>query len=762
MFKTIQLSFSAVCFVILLAGPTHAQVTATGKVLDAETKEPLVGASVFIKNTTTGTSTNKDGEFSLSLPQKTGLITVSYVGYNSVDLQPSTDMVVYLTPSVSLEQIIIKVVRADEAEPIAKSTIQRAKLEEVYRGEHPVFFLEELTPSIFSFSESGTKLANYGSMRLRGIGQERINFTLNGIPLNDMIDHGVFFSNFSDIGNSFESVQVQRGVGTSSNGAASYAGSINFESVNLEKRKQGGEIGLSAGSFHTYRLNANLSTGMIDNKWSFFGNYSKIYSDGYRYNTSTNAHSFFFSGGYFGEKDLIKLNVFDARSKNGLGYSAVAKSDLDTDPRTNYLNENDKDDFGQRLVQLQHTRRFDENQSLTTSAYYGGASGDFLFTYADSDTTFAQINFPLRNDHYGLITTYFYEAEDWNASIGAHAYIFDRTNEESNTPNFANPYYLETSSKKELSWFAKTEYSFDKLTVFSEAQVRIAALSIQPDYGFIGIAPEGDIEKNWTFINPKIGVNYKFDNQWSGYASIGRTGREPTKIDIFGGFNLGAANYAQARANTFDPEYVNDYEAGLNYQSQKATIGVNLFYMDFQDEIAPIGEVLDFGVQKRDNISDSYRAGIELDWNTLPTNKLAYQGTLTYMKSEINSFTDADGNTFQNKTPILSPQWIINNTVKVFPTDELTFSVSGNYVSESFLELSNDPSLVLPSYFVMDAAVNYETARFRFRLELNNIVDNTYYSSGTPVDVDFDGTIDEPGYFINAERNVMGTLTVKF
>lgn len=757
MFKITKASLLLAILFTISANSSFAQ-TISGKVFDAQTKEPLAGASVFVKNTTTGTSTNEDGEFTLLLTQKTGLISVSFVGYKTKEVQPDTqnEMTVYLEPSASLEELIIQGVRAEPNAPVAQTTIEKAELEESYKGQHPVFFLDELTPSIVSSSESGSNLANYGSMRLRGISQERINFTLNGVPLNDMIDHGLFFSNFSDIGNSFESVQVQRGVGTSSNGTASYAGSINFESINLEDREQGGELGLGAGAFETYRLNGNISSGMIDSTWSFFGNYSRIFSDGYRNNTSTNSYSFFFSGGYFGEKNLVKLNVFDARAKNGLGYLAVASSDLEANPRTNYLNENDKDDFGQRFVQLQHTHLFNENWKSTSSLYYGGASGDFLYTYPSGGGSLEQINYPLQNNHYGLIGNIFYEDQKWNVSTGIHLYQFDRTNEESITPDFENPYYFETSDKKEVSWFSKAERAIGNLSLFGEVQFRFTKLSIQPDYDSIGIAPEGDIEKDWTFINPKIGINYALNENLSTYASFGRTGREPAKIDIFsGGFSLSATNYAEARADGFKSEYVNDYEAGLRFNNQKASIGINLFYMDFENEIAPIGEVLDFGVQKRENIPNSYRTGVELDWNVLPAEMFAYQGTLTYMSSEIDSLEDENGDILENKMPILSPEWIINNTIKVFATNELTFSVSGNYVSESFLELSNDPSLTLPSYFVMDAAINYENSRFRFRLELNNLTDKEYYSNGAPV-----GT--EPGYFVNAPRNVFGSIAVKF
>ncbi len=765
MFNFLRKSLMVAIQITMFSTFAIAQVQISGKVLDAETNEPLAGASVFVDGSTIGTSTNQNGEFTLELPQKTGLITISFVGYQTKEVNPDVqnEMIIYLTPSLSMEELIIKGVRAEPNDPVAQSTIQKAELEKTYKGEHPVFFLEELTPSVVSSSESGTNLSNYGSMRLRGISQERINFTLNGVPLNDMIDHGVFFSNFSDIANSFESVQVQRGVGTSSNGAASYAGSVNFESVNLEGREQGAEIGLGVGSFGTYRMNGNISSGMINDRWAFFGNYSRIYSDGYRYNTSANSSSFFFSAGYFGDKNLFKVNIFDAGSKNGLGYSPVLLSDLEADPRTNYLNENDKDDFGQRFVQLQHTHLFNENWKSTSSLYYGGASGDFLFTYEDGGLQ--QINFPLRNDHYGLITNIFYESENLDVSSGIHVYQFDRTNEESFAPDFENPYYFETSDKKEISWFSKSERSFGDFSVFSELQIRYLKLSIQPDYNFIGIAPEGDIEKDWTFVNPKIGFSYEINENLNAYASYGRAGREPTKIDIFGGFNLNSGNYAQARANTFDPEYVNDYEAGIRFNSQSASVGANLFFMDFKDEIAPIGELLPFGVQKRDNIPNSYRTGIELDWNLLPTEFeiVGFQGTLTYMKSEIEEFEDQTDNTvYRNKTPILSPEWIINGRTNFFITEEFTISIIEKYVSESFLELTNDPSLTTPSYFKTDISVRYETNRFQIRLEFNNVFDKEYYTNGAPVDVDFDGTVDGPGYQVNAPRNVFGSVVVKF
>lgn len=761
MFSNTLKHLSALFLLLIISSGYLTAQTITGTVRNAETKEPLSGANVYFAGTNQGTTTGADGNFRLEVPADVDMLTISYVGFNPQNVPVEDGLTVYLEPTISMEEIIIQGVRADADDPIAQSTVTAAQLEQEYNGEQPVFYLEKLTPAIFSYSESGTRLANYGSMRLRGMAQERINMTLNGVPLNDMIDHGVFFSNFTDISNSFESVQVQRGVGTSSNGVASYAGSINFESVNIENREQGGQLELGAGSFNSYRLNTSLSSGMINNKWSFYGSYSKILSDGYRYDTGTDAHSFFFSGGYFGEKDLVKINAFNARSRNGLGYMAVAESDLEQDPRTNYLNENDKDDFGQQLVQIQHTHIFSKEFKTTSSLYYGGSGGDYLYTYSGSNSL-QQINYPLYNDHYGLMVNGFYNSGNWEVSSGIHGYIFNRVNEESFAPDFENPYYYETSDKQEFSWFGKVKWSQGDLHVFADLQIRTAKLAIQPDYDYIGIQPEGDVVKDWTFVNPKLGLSYSLSDNVMAYASAGRMGREPTRIDILGGFSLGSANYEQARADNFDPEYVNDYEGGLKLNYQNLALKANYFYMDFTDEIAPIGEVISFGVQKRRNIPQSYRAGLELDWNYLPLDFLALRGNLTYMQSEIQSLTTGAGNTFEDKAPILSPEWIINNDIRVFPFNNLTVNVSGKYVSESFLEFTNTPIMTLPSYFVMDAAVTYEVDPVTFKLEVNNLGDEVYYSNGAPVDVDSDGTNEEPGYFVNAGRNFFLTVTCSF
>ena len=691
----------------------------------------------------------------------------------TIPAQPKPDT---LTTNLELEALIIQAVRASEEDAVTQSTLSPTVLNRAYQGQQPVFLLERLSPSVLTYSESGTQMANYGGMRLRGISQERINMTLNGIPLNDMIDQGVFFSNFTDLGANFESVQIQRGVGTAPNGLASYAGSVNFESFRLKDRKQGGELNLGVGSFNTYRLHGNVSTGLVDNRWSMYGSYSSLSSDGYKDNTSTSAYSFFLSGAYFGEKHLFKFNAFDANSKNGLGYLATALSDLETNPRINYLNPNDTDDFGQRLFQLQHSVNLTAETSLQSSLYYGSAGGDYFYSYDDGSGGLAQINYPLYNDQYGLMTTFYYETDDWKLSSGLHAYRFDRINEESVTPNFTEPYYQESSTKQELSWFGSATWQLEQLRLQADLQLRSTSLKVNPDYSFMGMPSEGDLSYDWNFFNPRLGVHWEHTTSLSSYVSMGRMGREPTKIDIFGGFSLTADNFESAANTQFGPEYVNNIESGIRWNRSQISLSGNLFYMDFVDEIAPIGEVLAFGVQKRENIASSSRYGLEVEWLAIlkpmasgfeggderkgSTRRkkgmvLSWEGNLTWMKGNITSFSTPDGTTYTDRSPIFSPEWMVNQALMLDVSTHWSLRVEGRYVSESFMELTNNPAFTVPAYRVMNAQLMWKGSRMDIRFDAYNLLDVPYYSLGNPVDIDFDGTNDEPGYLVNAGQSFL-------
>ena len=738
-----------------------------GQVIDLETNEGLYGVNVFLLEKNVGVVTDEEGYYELQRPNLGSKIRFSYVGYEVVEIiyQGQDTLDVALKPSINLEEIVIKSIRAGEYAPIARVIVDREKIEKIHVGQDALFMLESTTPSLITYSEAGTSFSNYGQFRLRGIDQSRVNITLNGVPLNDMIDQGVFFSNFTDFSNSIQSVQVQRGVGTSTNGTASFAGSINFESVSLLDDQPSGELELVGGLFNTYRGSVGVKTGLLKNKTAFYTRFSTFKTDGYRYHTGTNAYSFYGSGGYFGKKDLIKITGFVGRSKNGLAYSPVAISDIKVDPRINYINENDIDNFGQGFLQVQHTHIFNEYATMASSIYYGGAGGDFPWGYIDDSGSLVQINYPLINDHVGIMSNINTTSknERLNISAGVHAYTFRRTNLESIIPDNKNPYYEEHSQKDEFSLFGKAEYLIGKTRFFADIQLRTLRLVIHPDKALL---PDEDvITKKWSFVNPRIGINYALNETKQLYASFGSTGREPTKIDIFGGFNLNPSNLESVKRDDVKPEFVSDIEAGMFFRYPSFKGQLNVYYMLFRDEIAPIGAYVPEGfLQLRKNMPHSYRRGIEFDFIWELVNNLSFSGNFTFMDSEIEEYNpDEDPNTYKNVLPALSPEFITKGELNYQVFSWLGFSFSGRYVSESFQEPTNKQLFKMPAFFVSDLGASFGFGQgHSFDFFLNNIFDQQYFTYGAPVDLDWDGIFDEPGYFVQPPRNFYARLVLKF
>ncbi len=674
-----------------------------------------------------------------------------------------------------LEEVTISAVRAAKNAPVAQVTVNRKEIEKQFFGQDGAFLLEKLSPSLVSYSESGTGLSNYGQMRLRGMDQTRINITLNGVPLNDMIDQGVFFSNFIDFGNSIESVQIQRGVGTSSNGVSSYAGSINFESISLANAKPSAEVQFTGGSFNTVRASAEVSTGLQENRTAFYARMSRIQSDGYRYNTSTAANSLFFSGAYFGQKHAFKFTGFAGQSQNGLGYTPVPLALIEQDPRTNLVSENDIDNFGQYLFQLQHTYRIGAKSSLVSTVYYGGAGGDFPFGYAtDSLGGFEQINYPLYNTHTGLMSNYNTKggaAGDF--TFGLHAYTFSRRNLEYIIPNRNAPYYEDESTKDEIAFFAKWEKAYsigssgsENLKIYADVQLRQLALNLGADQNFLGETPAIPI-RNYTFINPKLGISYQVNTKWQFYASFGRSGREPTRFDVLGATAVNASNIALARdVNSIQAEYVNDVEVGTRWNTESVALELNLFYMQFENEIAPIGEYIPEGfVQVFLNQQASTRQGIELNGNwdlgntfSQSPNRLNLTGQIGWLQAQISSYQPAGSNeTLENITPILSPQ--VNGQVKFNykPLKNFSFGIGARYLGEQFMELTNNEDLVVPSSLVLNLNANWNFyQKHSLSVQVNNLTNELYYTYGAP---DFNGG---PAYFVQAPLHAYATLRLVF
>ena len=766
--------FLALAAALMLSFGLAAQstISLTGKVLSDDGR-PISKAKVSLESANDKQLTYTDNEgfyrFSVTKSEQV-LITVRFFGYqtSSASFTVNGNLEKNFTLKekyTTTEEVIIASVRPPENAPVSKTTANKEDIEKRYYGQDGGFLLEELSPSIVTYSESGTNLSNYAGIRLRGIDQTRVNMTLNGVPLNDMIDQGVFFSNFTDFGNSIESVQIQRGVGTSANGTSSYAGSINFESINLEKSKAASSIQFTTGSFGTIRGGAEVSSGLLDNKTAFYLRYTETHADGYRYNTGTNARSFFFSGGYFGEKHSFKLTAFNGRSQNGLGYGPVAISDIEADPRTNYVSENDVDDFGQFMTQLQHVFEIDDRKKLISTVYYSGAGGDFPFGFTDGNGAFSQINYPLYNDHIGAMTNFdarFFQ-NALHLNMGIHANRFFRNNVEQIVPNFSDPYYNDNTRKDELSGFVKANYSLKKFDFFGDVQLRGVNLLFFPDHDFLGgYTPIPD--RNWLFLNTSGGVTYTINQKLNTYVSFGRTGREPTRFDILGSTQINPFNVPIAQdVNQVVPEYVNDLEAGIRWKSEKLAINLNGFYMQFENEIAPIGEFIPQGfVQVYENQSASQRYGAELDFGYQFLPQFRFSGNLTYMQAQISSYEDPATNiVYEDVTPILTPDFNAQGVLTYQPTKKLAFDLRGRYLSEAYMELTNNRDFVVPESFVMDLR-----ARFQFykehtiNIQFNNILDAQYFTYGAPT-TSLSGNF-EPGYYVQPPRHVYVTVLLNF
>lgn len=741
----------------LLPSLLIAQKSINGTVLN-EQNQPLIGALVI--NNLASTITQSNGTFQINLQKGKNNIKIQYMGYQTLvyeliieDLSAGeiTRNFTLQSQAFVSDEVLITSSRAKNDAPVTQKNVSKQEIEEIYRGQDGAFLLEDLSPSIVAYSQSGTGLSNYADFRLRGMDQSRINITLNGVPLNDMIDQGVFFSNFTDFGNSIQSIQIQRGVGTSSNGVSSYAGSVNFESLLLNDTTPKVEVQLTGGSFNTQRWSAEASTGRMKNNFSFYSRFTQTKSDGYRNNTSTDSWSYFLSGAYFHKKHTFKFTSFNGRSKNGLAYSAVAMADIKANPKTNYNSLNDIDDFGQFFNQLQHIYQINSNHSLINSIYYNGAGGDFPFGWEDVNG-FTQINYPLYNNHYGASSTFNGKINRFNYSTGLSASAFYRKNLEQVVPNFSTPYYADKTQKNEAAAFAKASYKFNKFEFLADLQVRAVELIFDTtSYTNTNIPI-----RNWIFVNPKAGVSYQWNNHYQFYVSFGRTGREPTRQDILGDVNINPNNINFVlNPNSVKAEFVNNLELGTRIKYSNLAIQMNAFYMQFENEIAPIGTIQNTFVTIRQNQASSFRRGIETDytWKIIP--ELHFKGQVTYMQAKISSYQALnDTEVYENVNTPLSPNWNIANTLQLEVFPKLFFSFRGRYLSKSFIEPTNKADFVLPEFFVTDLHLNYQFKNHDFGLQFNNITNEKYFTHGLVIDST------TPGFFIQAPRHFY--LTVKF
>lgn len=657
---------------------------------------------------------------------------------------------------------------AQAADPVTQTTVTKASVERLYIGQDVQYVLERTVPSVISYSESGTAVSNYGTFRLRGIDQTRVNVTLDGVPLNDMIDQGVFFSNIGDLMNGMSSVQVQRGTGLSTNGTASFAGAVGLTSPSLslygDARKPMANVQLSGGSFNMLRGSAAVRTGSIDSSVNMYARFTTLSTDGYRRHTGTTANSAHIAARWQDATNTnsLQLTGLWGRTQNELGYYPVPKALADADPRTNLNDSADVDDFGQHLISLAYQHVLNENAVISATAYMGGAGGDFFTGFRDT-SGLTLLNYPLENRHYGAMASIDARMSDLTLRAGLHAYTFRRRNWEAVAPEFNRPYYDDRTTKNELSAFARAEYALGALSFLADVQVRNVSLSFStPD--MLSFTEAFPVHR-WTFVNPRVGARYALSSESDVYASFGRTSREPTRFDLLGGTQLTDGNLPVIRTpNTVRPEHVNDLELGFRTASDNISLDVTAFAMFFTDEIAPIGPYIDqLFVQLRKNVESSRRLGIEL-LSTIRLHRTLHADiAATLMTSNVARFAPENigvDTVFANVTPVLTPSTQVLATLRYQPLDQLSVEAGVRYISSSFTDLTNAAGLVLPEVVDVNARVWWNImGEHRIGVMANNVLDRMIVTNGGST---FDGTSTVPTYFVQAGRNFMVMLDLRF
>jgi iron complex outermembrane receptor protein len=646
----------------------------------------------------------------------------------------------------TLEAVVVRATRAGTAVPTSQTRLDRATIERTYVGQDAPLALLGAT-GITAASDAGA-FSGYSSIRLRGVDQTRLAISVDGIPLNDPEDQVLYFSNVPDFMNSMQSVRVQRGVGSSGFGTASFAGSLNFESLPLMTTPRGAEAQVTVGSWGTQRASLEGATGLAG-PFAAYGRVSRQTTDGYRIHSGNDAHSAFLSAGWFSARDALKFTGFAGRSRMQLAYYAPSEAELAVDPRANPMAPEERDDFRQEMASLQYTRVLRPGLTVTTTGYRNSAGGDYdVWVGADL------WNFNLDHVWYGALSTLAWAGDAVSVAAGAHVSTYARDHFLFIRPDLSSRVYDNTGRKQEQSGFLKASWARGRLDWHADLQLRRAAFRYRATEG----SSFGEPTIAWTFVNPKVGVTLRARTGLELFASVGRSGREPTRSDMFAGADDmdDAAAAELLPLDQVKPEYLTDVEVGARAERGSLQLVANLFSMRFRNEIAPIGAISVTGSQLRRNVERSAREGVEVEarWRVRPG--LLVTGNAMALRARIVEFTDeATATTYTDVPPLLTPAIIANGQVAWSPARTAELTLSLRHVGESHLANDGNDALVTPAFTLSDFGASYGLGQATVRVQVQNLFDATAYASGYT-----DGTTRY--FFPVAARTVMATIGVTF
>ena len=775
-------------------------VTLSGTVSD-EKGTPLLGATVVLKGASIGTTTDADGKYALSISQGDVEIVCSFVGMRSVTKKVAVTGNTTLNFTLSssqeaLDAVLISAVRVNADSPITYSNIEKEEIAERNLGQD-VPILMNFMPSVVTTSDAGAGVG-YTGIRVRGSDATRVNVTINGIPYNDAESQGTFWVNMPDLASSTESIQLQRGVGTSTNGSGAFGASLSLL-TDAVSEEANGEISNSFGSFNTRKHTVKFSTGKLANNFELAGRLSKIKSDGYIDRASSNLSAYFLQGSYVTETTLIKALAFGGHEITYQAWNGIDRQTLETNRTFNpsgqftdengnvRFHDNEVDNYRQDHYQFHWNEKISD--SWTTNLGLNYTQGRGFFEQYKEDEPFDEYGFEeividgttinetdlirrrwLDNDFYVINANANYRKNNLDMDFGAFLGIYEGDHfgeviwaRFASDSEIRDRYYDGTGKKNELSFFTKATIRLnEKVSLFGDLQLRTVS------YKTNGINSDLDpfnINEDFTFFNPKAGINYRVNDNNSLYFSYARANREPNRSDF-------------ENNNNVKSEQLDDFELGWRWNGENFTVNTNVYYMLYNDQLVLTGALDDTGTPLRTNSGKSYRLGLEIDATVkLSDQFIVCPNVAISTNKNVDFITSKDGSLVDlgNTNISFSPNFIAGNIMSYAPSRSFQVSLLSKYVGEQYMGNIDSDVSKLDSYFINDLNLNYEIKvnsifeSIAFTGLINNVFGVEYVSNGyfftfddTWTNPGTTTTIEGAGFYPQATRNFLVGMTLKF
>jgi iron complex outermembrane receptor protein len=771
----------------MLCIPLFAQIRPI-VIADQQTRKPISRASLEWPDGT-GKISSEQGIFSISA--KSGTAVISSVGYRTVQLQfPLQTDTVFLEPiNLFLEPVEVTAIRAGDRAPFARTNISGRELAKQNLGQDLPFLLNQ-TPSVVVSSDAGNGVG-YTGIRIRGSDATRINMTLNGIPYNDAESQGMFLVNLPDFASSVGSIQIQRGVGTSSNGAGAFGATLNL-STNEFREEKYAEINNSYGSFSTWKNTVKLGSGLLGDHFTIDARLSRISSDGYVDRASTDLQSFYLSGAYLTEKSSLRLNIFSGKEKTYQAWNGILQSEA-KGPNRRYNSagtekpgspyNNETDNYQQDHYQLFFNHSLSGQWSFNTAAFLTRGRGYYEQYKAEEDYADYGLDNPvingspvtstdlirqlwLDNYFYGGIYSVQYKQKATNITAGGAITQYDGDHygriiwaNTGITPG--HEWYNNRARKSDINAYAKWTQALNaRWQSFLDLQYRTV------DYRISGFRnnPGISTDNRYHFFNPKLGISYAHQG-WQAFASIALANKEPNRDD----FEAGLTQQPK-------PEQLQDLEIGVEKANNSYSWGATFYYMKYRNQLVLTGQINDVGAYARTNIDKSYRMGIELQGSYKFSNWLKLTGNLTLSENKVIDFEEFyddydEGNQKSvqyEKTDIsFSPSVMGSASAILSPVKNGEIALIGKYVGRQYLDNTSNKNRSLDAFYTQDLRLSYTVKGKAVKdmtmiFQFNNLFNKLYEPNGYTFSYIYNQELTTENYvYPMAGINFMGGVNIR-